>query len=133
METDLQALPHSGGSRVHNNEGVWKAFWQFNAPNAVKLFMWKASNNLLPTKANLFRRGVVTNKLCPICELEEETVEHMLWSCPSAKDVWGCSTMKMQKEAYVGQDFMHVVEEFLGRCETEDMELFVVVARKIWF
>jgi hypothetical protein len=34
-----------------------------NVPNSVKVFLWRAFHNLLPTKANLLTRGVVENAL----------------------------------------------------------------------
>lgn len=59
---------------------VWKQLWKMNVPNAMKVFMWWACNNALPTKANLIKMKIVINPLCPICELEPETMEHILWS-----------------------------------------------------
>jgi hypothetical protein len=44
------------------------------ALNVVKIFMWMAYNNALPTRVNLFERKIVTDPLCPICYLEEETM-----------------------------------------------------------
>jgi hypothetical protein len=72
------ALKHSGGSGSCRESVVWKACWQLHVPNVVKIFIWRVCHNLLPTKVNLFRRGVVTNKMSPICEIEEEMVEHIL-------------------------------------------------------
>jgi transcription elongation factor Elf1 len=51
-------------------------------------------NNVLPTKANLLRRKIVENLLCHICGLEAETMGHILWSYPEARDAWS-----MWKEA----------------------------------
>jgi hypothetical protein len=61
-------------------EGIlWKECWNMKVPNVVKLFLWKALHNLLPTRVNLAKKGVTTDKLCPICAMEEETVLHVLW------------------------------------------------------
>lgn len=54
-------------------------------PNAVKMFVWRVCNDLLPTKENILKK----DSLCPIYSLEGESVEHILWSCSSARDVWG--------------------------------------------
>ena len=71
-----------------NKERMWKALWKLNCPRVVHLFLWKACNNILPTKANLFKRGVTQDDKCPICNLEMESVGHSLWSCQAANDVW---------------------------------------------
>jgi hypothetical protein len=52
-------------SQRHKGHEVWKAIWSLKVPNLVKLFMWKACNDLLPTKTNLFKRKVVEAKSCP--------------------------------------------------------------------
>lgn len=30
----------------------------------------------------------VKDATCPMCYREEETIMHILWSCPAARDVW---------------------------------------------
>jgi hypothetical protein len=64
---------------------IWKMIWNLKISNTVKMFMWRACHDLLPTKQNLLRRGV--DDLCLFCLQEAETMKHILWSCPSAKDV----------------------------------------------
>jgi hypothetical protein len=69
--------------------GVWKAIWDMKVPNCVKLFIWRAYQNILPKRVNLFQRKVVDDCSCPCCGTEEETIIHAVWSCPVAQDVWG--------------------------------------------
>lgn len=57
--------------------------------NTVKSFLWRAYYESLPTKLNLFRKQVVYNPNYPVCLNNEESVEHAIWSCYSAQDVWG--------------------------------------------
>lgn len=37
----------------------WKQMWNLNVPMKIKLFVWKAVHDILPTTQNLFRRRVV--------------------------------------------------------------------------
>lgn len=61
-------------------------------PNKIKNFWWRACKNSLATKENLFKRKCAPTNLCPICDLEVETVEHMLFLCSWSKAVWfGCN------------------------------------------
>jgi hypothetical protein len=83
MEMELMELGGCGSSGQNTENLVWKTCWKMKVPNAVKMFLWKACHNLLPTKANLAKRGVIPASTCPLCEREEETVEHILWSCDS--------------------------------------------------
>ncbi|KAF5459260.1 hypothetical protein F2P56_023222 [Juglans regia] len=75
---------------------VWKSIWQLNTPEVVKVFMWKAVVNSLPTKWNLFRRKVVENSLCLVCGRENETVGHVLWSCNATGDLWADNKSPVQ-------------------------------------
>jgi ribonuclease HI len=75
---------------------------------------------------------VCAEALCPICLQEEETIEHIVWECISAADVWGASNVKVQKCPRGGGDFQHILLEMVNRCGQEGVELFMVIARKIW-
>jgi hypothetical protein len=81
-------------------EMVWRTIWKIKGPRVVHLFLWKACQNPLPIKANLHRRQINSNPLCPIYGIEEETLGHILWSCPSAKDVRHI-IVKSSKKRYV--------------------------------
>jgi hypothetical protein len=67
---------------------LWKKVSKVKDPKMVQSFLWKACNNILATKANLHKRGITINTLCPIYGLQPETVGHILWSYPSTRDVW---------------------------------------------
>jgi len=96
------------------------------------MFLWKACNNILPTKDNLFKRKVVDHTTCPICERDEEIVLHALWACPGAQDAWGCGPAKLQKLSTNQLSFLNLVEELMDRCDSEEIELGAVLTRKIW-
>ena len=42
-----------GSSNEQKSKSFWKTLWRLNISNKVKLFAWKASKNILATKANL--------------------------------------------------------------------------------
>jgi hypothetical protein len=98
-----------------------------------KKFLWKACHEILPTKVSLHKRKVIEDTMCPICTLAEETCFHILWDCPSARDVWSGGLKKFQKSSSPGPTFRHVVEEMFQSCEETELSLFVGTARRIWF
>jgi ribonuclease HI len=120
-----------------SNEGIkermWKALWKINCPRVVHLFLWKACNNILPTKANLSKRGVTQDDKCPICNLELETIGHSLWSCQAAKDVWLECPARIQKCPCDEEDFLNIFMRLVERLTDEELRLVVTVARQIWF
>ena len=66
----------------------WHNLWRAKVLNKVRVFGWKACQNILPTKMNLFHRQVMDDPICEECGLEPETVLHVLCHCKKAKEVW---------------------------------------------
>jgi hypothetical protein len=81
-----------------------------------------ACHNILPTKVNLLRRNITTDDLCPLCEREKETTGHILWSCPSARDVWMECGRKIQKFPSAEEDFIKIFPTFLPSARDVWME-----------
>jgi hypothetical protein len=60
------------------------------------------------------------------------TITHTCWNCPAASNVWGSCSIKLQKIKIGAQDFLQIFKEVLTRCDKAEVELFAVVARRIW-
>jgi hypothetical protein len=114
-------------------ERMWQIIWKLKCPRVIHLFLWKACNNILPTKGNLSRRAVTKDDKCPICKLETETIGHSLWSCQAAKDVWMECPPKIQKSPGDEDDFSAVFVRLAERLSDDELRLLVFVARQIWF
>jgi hypothetical protein len=109
-----------------------KKIWAVKASNALKNFLWRACQNVLPTKQNLLRKGVVDNDLCPCCHSEVESVIHALWECPGAQDVWGCGPILFQKCPSFFADMIELVSYLFTRLNDDLMSLTVTVFHRIW-
>ncbi|XP_042984782.1 uncharacterized protein LOC122313674 [Carya illinoinensis] len=70
--------------------------------------------------------------MCPICLSEEETVEHALWSCKSAMDVWSQGPIAIHKSSDRAEKFKDIFEKLDAKCEQQVMEFFTITARNIW-
>jgi hypothetical protein len=68
-ERSMQCKGESSKASVYNS--VWKRIWKLETPKVVKMFLWRACNNLVPTKENLFRKRIVRDSLYPIFGLDE--------------------------------------------------------------
>lgn len=55
-----------------------RVFWDLEIPEIVNMFMWRAGNDLLATKENLYRRKYSKDPLCPNCFSAIETILHVL-------------------------------------------------------
>jgi ribonuclease HI len=96
------------------------------------VFLWRACSNILPTKDNLLKRGVVNEDLCLFCTRERETVLHTLWECPATKDVWGSSVSCIQKTSGKFFTFVEVVDAMVLKCSSEELSIFASTTKMIW-
>ncbi|KAL0013557.1 hypothetical protein SO802_000626 [Lithocarpus litseifolius] len=53
MEDELMDRAHD--SAVDDDSQVWKRIWSMNAPQKVKMLLWRACREAIPTKCSLFR------------------------------------------------------------------------------
>nr|XP_023876296.1 uncharacterized protein LOC111988743 [Quercus suber] len=111
---------------------VWTKLWNLNVPKKVKVFGWRACQNILPTRANLRRRRVIDDDACTLCLREAETGVHALWDCAVARDVWAGSLTRLQKWSSGQHDVLQLFHELLIRLTTDEFELFLVQAWLIW-
>nr|GEZ77976.1 putative RNA-directed DNA polymerase, eukaryota, reverse transcriptase zinc-binding domain protein [Tanacetum cinerariifolium] len=62
--------------------------WVKSIPIKLNIFAWKVSLNRLPTRINLFRRGVSVSPIsCSIYHAGLEDLDHLLFCCSMAIDV----------------------------------------------
>lgn len=54
----------------------------------IKISVWRALNDIIPTKINLNKHGIVTNPLCCFCRKNVETTTHILWQCKFSLKIW---------------------------------------------
>ncbi|GLT72259.1 hypothetical protein SLA2020_483830 [Shorea laevis] len=130
MAIEMQRNPGLPASSSSGFQG--RRLWSLDIPEKVRLLLWSAYCNILPTKDNLHRRRIMVDPECPVCGLEQESVLHSLMTCPAAKAVWlGCPfTLKVSElgiETFAAA--FDIVVDVLG---TEHLELFCVVCWKLW-
>ena len=66
----------------------WKPLWKSWAPGKCKTFIWLAIWNRCWTADQLQKRGLPHLDRCPLCDQEEETVQHILTICVFARQFW---------------------------------------------
>jgi ribonuclease HI/exonuclease III len=111
---------------------LWKILWGLQVPNSTKVFLWRACNDILPTKEKLKKRGVIEDDLCCFCGVAQETIAHIIWECPSSQDVWGKCGRRIQKRNNEAVDFRRMVEDMSEELSKDELGLFAVTAKGIW-
>ncbi|CAK8564283.1 unnamed protein product [Lathyrus sativus] len=72
------------GTRV-----LWGNLIKFNKARPRAVFcLWQACHGKLATKERLKRFGMVEDNSCKLCQAEDETVNHLFFSCQETKHIW---------------------------------------------
>lgn len=70
--------PNPPHGSVHMKQSIWKLF---TVPK-IKHFIWRILSKALPTINQLNTRGMKLDPQCPRCGQAEETINHVLFTCP---------------------------------------------------
>lgn len=73
---------------IYKDYNVWNMVWNLDLPERIKVFIWKCLKGILPTKKNLATRTIGFSPSCPLCDVEEESIDHLFCSCPHSCSVW---------------------------------------------
>ncbi|KAK2634622.1 hypothetical protein Ddye_029414 [Dipteronia dyeriana] len=60
----MSLFPNPSSSGISEAESWWKYLWQMHVPAKVKLLIWRACHDWVPTLLNLAKRGVNVAHLC---------------------------------------------------------------------
>lgn len=72
----------------NHNGDVYKLIWSWSGPKRVRIHLWKMTQGAIVT--NMFRqkRGITPLGTCPMCELEEVSLENMTHDYRGSMHVW---------------------------------------------
>jgi hypothetical protein len=77
---DAKARLQPGPSSPQRDK-LWKEIWRAPIPNKIKNFMWRLAKNILPTRSNLHKKGILLDLQCPLCHDENESSHHLFLKC----------------------------------------------------
>ncbi|XP_075640505.1 uncharacterized protein LOC142612276 [Castanea sativa] len=121
-----------GSSDGCRGQQIWKQIWQLHVPNKIKIFWWRACQDILPTRVNLARRKIIFETGCQFCIREPESIIHAVWEYGVAQDVWVGCAIKVQKCNTYFPDIVALFEYVLERFSTAEVKVFLVQAWFLW-
>nr|POE75356.1 putative ribonuclease h protein [Quercus suber] len=127
---EREMMDKASVSDTANNKLFWKRIWKMRVPNKIKIFLWRACSEALPTRANLFKRKVVDVQTCQLCNRDNETTLHALWSYQNNLTVWESRFGWVKREFPPLATFLDLVA-LVGR-QQKQLELFAMMAWSIW-
>ncbi|KAA3479280.1 reverse transcriptase [Gossypium australe] len=114
------------------NEDVYKEFykalWSLNILEKIKIHNWRLFNNLLPHFGNLARSMLSVDSACPLCKVELEDSNHLLWFCDTLQCVWS----HLQVKIPVFEDSLCSKMHFARTFSTADEQQRRIIAISLW-
>ncbi|GAA0184221.1 hypothetical protein LIER_31509 [Lithospermum erythrorhizon] len=95
---ELGGLAMGESSMEGGGKKIWQGVWGLRVPPRVKTFLWKCLHNVLSTKTNLRRMGVMIDDLCPLCNKAPESLPHLFLYCPMASRFWFITPWQLRTE-----------------------------------
>ena len=129
---NAQCQDQPSSSNIEAAKGLWNGMWKFQVPNKVRHFIWWVVNKALPTKINLFKRHVIVDGTCELCEDELKDSAYALWFCDCVKPIWMTDSsflfIKTKKFLRFDELFLFVLQNVPPKKAT----LFAMIAWSIW-
>uniref|UniRef100_A0A803PV21 Reverse transcriptase n=1 Tax=Cannabis sativa TaxID=3483 RepID=A0A803PV21_CANSA len=120
----------SGAWPCTGAETCWQKLWQMQVPAKVHHLVWRAMSGCLPTKVQLTTKHVHVDLTCPLCNVEVESIAHVLLHCPFARSCWNISMVGYNGEA--ATDFFSWFGDLLAKNQQSVVEEAAMVAWRIW-
>ncbi|KAK3205111.1 hypothetical protein Dsin_019157 [Dipteronia sinensis] len=111
----------------------WKFLWRLCLPTKIKIFIWKACNDWIPTNVNLAVHGVKVEKFCPFCRRKAETSLHALWGCSFLNGIRSGSGIGADGKVLDSASFLDFVLYCRDINEIHKLEILCVDWWRIWF
>ena len=124
-----QAASSSSSMMAQN---LWSSLWAVQVPPKVKLFIWKACQNIIPTQTKLFEKGITHSYSCLWCEDEPETSDHVLWGYEFAQKVWNSCPVPIGIHQRSLKLFTDVIGSFISELQTLVIEIAFTTAWALW-
>ncbi|KAL3740589.1 hypothetical protein ACJRO7_021809 [Eucalyptus globulus] len=99
----------------------------------MRIFTWSICQNAIPTQENLYKRKVLPDPICSLCNTHPETTEHLFLLCKWTKNIWTDPRINLMcKPTHISRFDKWLKESFDGNRHSPEKELVVTVLWFIW-
>jgi hypothetical protein len=107
-----------------------KKTWIQDALPKINIFIWTLSHGKIITRENLMKRGFHDPFNCPLCQSNNDTIQHLLWDCSFSTIVWNATYGELNHQNKVALIF----KPCLGNCEKYYQGTFCgkLIFKRLW-
>lgn len=77
---------------------------------------WMAFKGCLRTKDKIIKWGIQTCPLCPLCNFQNEDINHLLFSCPFSRTIWQKVCLLSKPLQTCENEVNWLIGKFSGKC-----------------
>lgn len=85
------------GNFPNPSDPLWRKLWGLGSWPKISLFLWLVGHKRILTWDKLRRRNFQGPSICHNCHQSEETLQHLLDTCPLAHKLWEKLSFRCQK------------------------------------
>ncbi|XP_010468192.1 PREDICTED: uncharacterized protein LOC104748214 [Camelina sativa] len=89
--------------------------WRVRCPPKIQHFMWQVLSGCISVSVNLGRRGIACDLGCVWCGADEETINHAIFVCPLARQVWALAHIPVGPISFPTDSVYANIDHFLGQ------------------
>jgi hypothetical protein len=98
----------------------WKILWKLNLNDRLKLFLWKIAWHIVPSKSRLNSVFLIPqiDLVCPLCNVEEDSLPHLFFKCFFARISWRLSPWPLNSLKWSGLSLADWIQGILTLSST---------------
>ncbi|KAL0695177.1 hypothetical protein Bca4012_062357 [Brassica carinata] len=103
--------------------------WKVKTLPKIRVFLWKILSDALPTADLLIARGMKVDNRCQTCGGELDSVNHLLFECCFARQVWAVSLIPQQRGGFDDSSIYTNINHLLN---LNDLKQLNEKVRRVW-
>lgn len=116
---------------------IKEKIWKIQTPPKIKNFLWKVLSEAVPVADLILKRGLKMDGRCQLCGLEGELIQHVLFQCDPARQVWALSGIPHPEWSFTAGSLYSNIYSLLNtklirRGENENKRAWPWVIWRIW-
>ncbi|KAG7561168.1 Ribonuclease H domain [Arabidopsis thaliana x Arabidopsis arenosa] len=111
--------------------------WKLKTTRKLKHFVWQCVTGCLASSQRLFYRHIGRDKGCSRCGAEEESINHLIFDCPPARQVWALSNIPSPPALFPSASLYNNLDYLYWRgkeagADEESLRVFPWIMWYIW-
>ncbi|XP_013709134.2 uncharacterized protein LOC125594011 [Brassica napus] len=102
--------------------------WTLKTTKKIKHFIWQALSNCIPVCNALSDRHCGTDRCCPRCGSDEETINHLLFECPPSVQAWALADIPYSPGSFPSSSIYSNLDHVLWRASDRGIPETILAA-----